>query len=190
MHSQLGCRLQDGVDRPRVSQLELLARGSQPSCPAKTPKNESSATLLEFLGKAASCKPLGIRRALMACDKGRRINSALQTKQGSRGQVKQSSGFVLAQKQECPSLLGGQALISSWNLLWWPFPFVLLKARPKQSAIGVLAVASPTSYPRPHLLALAIRTSCHRPLLLGTTPPTPATKGGNWCSERRESYLS
>lgn len=146
----------------------------------RLPKNESSATPLEFLGKAASCKPLGITRALMACDKGRRINSALQTKQGSRGQVKQNSGFALAQPTGVAQLLGrpGSHLILESPLV--AFPLCTTKARPKQPAIGVLAVASPTSYPRPHLLALTIRTSCHRPLLLGTTPPAPATRGGNW----------
>lgn len=42
----------------------------------------------------------------MACDKGSRINSALQTKQGSRGQVKQSSGFALTQPTGLAQPLG------------------------------------------------------------------------------------
>lgn len=51
--------------------------------------------LPEFLEKAASSKPLGIMCVLMACDKGSRISSALQTKQGTRSQVKQKPGFYV-----------------------------------------------------------------------------------------------
>lgn len=74
----------------------------------------------------------------MACDKGSRINSALQTKQGSRGQVKQSRGFELAQPLGRP---GSHLTLESPLMALHP----LSTNGQTKSITGVLTVAIPLS---------------------------------------------
>lgn len=72
----------------------------------------------------------------MAYDKGCQISSALQTKQGSRGQVKQSRGFELAQTTgvaqsgrpgsplilESPLMAFPALSTEGQTTAWWPSP--------------------------------------------------------------------